>query len=127
MLRILSYLTLTDLMEKGIALSTTWRKILTSSEDEMVKKMLQWTQYMKINKSYQYAVNEDDEDEPLSRREVYKTKLRKKKLVLHLNSKYEKMAEDGHITFKKVELLTKISDIIVIEVDYQTFRLIQVQ
>jgi hypothetical protein len=42
---------------------------------------------MKVNLSHQYAVNEDDEDEPLSRREVCKTKLRKKKLVLHLNSK----------------------------------------
>jgi hypothetical protein len=30
------------------------------------------------------------------------------------------------MSFKKVELLTKLSDIIVIEVDYQTFRLMQV-
>ena len=42
-----------------------------------------------------------------------------------MNSKFAQQAMDGQITFKKIELLIKLTDILVIEIDFQTFRLLQ--
>ena len=72
-------------------------------------------------------ISKEDDEVPLTRRAILKRKLRQKKLVFHFNSKYEKLATSGVITLKKIEQLTRISDVVVIEVDYLTFRYLQAE
>ena len=127
-MRIMSFLTLTELIDKGLQLSQTWRRLLTT--DKITRRMLRWTHYQRYNLSYRYnAVSEEDieedeeDDDKMTRRDIHRMKLRKKKLVMHLNSKYEELAENGTISFKKIELLVKLSEVVGVEVDYKTFKL----